>query len=332
MTRTLVHEPGRWTPPGAGGVAVLTMGEDARARRSLLRMGIKHVPAPGELRLVRLRDGDEDLDEALLVTAPDGRVELHVHGSTPLVARIQSLLDADEAPVQTATHAERSALALPDAPSEMGARILLDQANGAFDRALASGEDHAALRDRGRAARFLLERTRVVIAGPVNAGKSTLFNVLVGSERATVSAESGTTRDAVRADGRLGPWPIEWVDTAGERDVDAGVHGARVERAGQKLGRALAADAHLVIWLEPEGNAGQASLPANVPHLVRLTSRATDPRAANHVAALEDPAGARARVAAAFAEHFGLDASDAWTPGRAVPFDGPSRAGVGGSG
>lgn len=334
MTRPASHRPGRWTPPGSGGVAVVSLGDEAEARNSLARLGVERMPARGDLGLVRLRDGDEDLDEALLVNAPDGHVELHLHGSPPLVARLQDLLGVNASATPITAHADRAAALVAGAPSELGARVLLDQAQGAFDRALNEGVHAADLTERGRAARFLLERTRVVIAGPVNAGKSTLFNALVGAERATVSSEEGTTRDAVRADGRLGPWPVEWVDTAGERDlsqdVPGDVHSTRVERAGQELGRALAAEARLVLWLEPEGHGAATRAPDDVPHLVRLVSRASDPARPGHLAALEDPSGARARVADAFAQHFRLDPQEAWLAGRAVPFDRTSRAAVGG--
>ncbi len=59
----------------------------------------------------------------------------------------------------------------------------------------------------------------IVLVGLPNSGKSSLFNALVGSERAIVSPQAGTTRDAVSATLRLGELPIELVDTAGLEEL-----------------------------------------------------------------------------------------------------------------
>ncbi|MGI8508783.1 MAG: tRNA uridine-5-carboxymethylaminomethyl(34) synthesis GTPase MnmE [Gemmatimonadaceae bacterium] len=60
----------------------------------------------------------------------------------------------------------------------------------------------------------------VVIAGAPNAGKSSLFNAMLGSARAIVTAVPGTTRDAIEAVLDTQPWPLRLVDTAGLRETD----------------------------------------------------------------------------------------------------------------
>ncbi|MBL8961581.1 MAG: tRNA uridine-5-carboxymethylaminomethyl(34) synthesis GTPase MnmE [Gemmatimonadetes bacterium] len=82
----------------------------------------------------------------------------------------------------------------------------------------------------------------VVIAGAPNAGKSSLFNALLGEERAIVTEIPGTTRDAVEARIDRAPWPIRLVDTAGLRDT-----GDRLERLGIEVSERHIRAAHLVL-------------------------------------------------------------------------------------
>lgn len=86
---------------------------------------------------------------------------------------------------------------------------------------------------------------RVVLAGPPNAGKSALFNALLGRRRALVSAQPGTTRDFVEAELTIAGRELTIVDTAGLRPSDDDL-----ERAGVELGRDQLAGADLVLWVE----------------------------------------------------------------------------------
>lgn len=94
------------------------------------------------------------------------------------------------------------------------------------------------------AARRLRDGVRVVLAGPPNSGKSSLFNALLGRERALVDPDPGTTRDVVSATLRQGGLTFVLYDTAGLR---AG--GGRVESRGMALARAAMAEADIVLWL-----------------------------------------------------------------------------------
>lgn len=82
----------------------------------------------------------------------------------------------------------------------------------------------------------------VVIAGPPNAGKSSLFNALLGEERAIVTDVAGTTRDAVEALLDARPLPLRLVDTAGLRETSE-----LVERLGIEVSARWLAAAHLVL-------------------------------------------------------------------------------------
>ena len=95
----------------------------------------------------------------------------------------------------------------------------------------------------------LREGYRVVVAGPPNAGKSTLFNVLVEAEAAIATPIPGTTRDVLTRPVAYSGIPFLFADTAGLHDaVDDEVEAIGIERALEALDRA-----DLVLWLGPEG-------------------------------------------------------------------------------
>ena len=97
----------------------------------------------------------------------------------------------------------------------------------------------------------LREGALLVIAGRPNAGKSSLFNALLGTERAIVTEIPGTTRDAIEAHAVIDGFPFRLVDTAGLRDS-----GERIERLGIEVSKKYLAAADLVLFCE-EGEEGR---------------------------------------------------------------------------
>ena len=102
--------------------------------------------------------------------------------------------------------------------------------------------------DRPRA-ETLRDGYRVVIAGPPNAGKSTLFNVLVEDEAAITAPIAGTTRDVLTRTVALAGVPFVFADTAGLREEA----GDAIEAIGMARARGAVSGADLVLWLGPEG-------------------------------------------------------------------------------
>jgi len=338
------------TAPARGGIAVLSV-EGPQAAERVARLVGGPPPGPGEVRLVRLRAASGELvDEALCLARGPQAFELHVHGSRPLVARLRVELgpgegetddgaDAEGGPARGQSAAARAWALLPEAPSEAAARVLLDQHAGAWERALAALDPADAdlearleeLAARAPVARRLLAPPRVLLAGPTNAGKSTLFNAVLGRERAVVDPTPGTTRDVLEEPARLGAWAVVLVDGAGERDVTASGAGpetaaAALERAGIERVRAMWRRADVVLWLAPSADAPGPPEPAPGPaRVVRVESQADRRSPAerarpNALAARDEPLAARAVVAALVREALGLPA-EPWTPGAAVPFD-----------
>ena len=97
---------------------------------------------------------------------------------------------------------------------------------------------------------LLREGVLVVLAGAPNTGKSSLFNALLGVERAIVTEVAGTTRDAVEAVTTIDGFPFRFVDTAGLRDSDD-----RVEALGIEVARRYLDQADLVLFCVEAGRA-----------------------------------------------------------------------------
>ncbi len=145
-----------------------------------------------------------------------------------------------------------------DVPEDLEADILqkLERLGSEIGKALAN-----------RSGERLREGLTVVLAGPPNAGKSTLLNALAQRDVAIVSPIAGTTRDVIEVHCDLGGLPVIIVDTAGLRDS-----GDIIEQEGVSRARARAQDADLVLWLiPPEGPETDAP---EARHLLRVGTKA----------------------------------------------------------
>ena len=133
----------------------------------------------------------------------------------------------------------------------------------------------AASYDRGRA---LVEGIPCAIIGRPNAGKSTLFNALLGYDRAIVTPIAGTTRDTVEERLNLGGILLRLIDTAGLRETDD-----QVERLGVERSRTALKQAELVLAVVDGGKTLTAedeeilALALTAPHCIIIENKADLP-------------------------------------------------------
>lgn len=227
-----------------------------------------------------LDDVGEPIDDVLVSAHRIGSVpefRLHLHGSPWIVRRLVELLDelggVNETPTSAARATEPTDSNRSDEPSALwnatsgvaaeayellprmttlaGARWLLGQPKlwSEWLARLADVRDASRISNElddvlGRAAwvDWFISPIRIVIAGPPNAGKSTLINALADRPVSIVSDTPGTTRDWVEASGDLGGYPVSWIDTAGLR-----VAGDELEAAGIERTVRLVAEADAVV-------------------------------------------------------------------------------------
>lgn len=281
------------TPPGRGALAVVGVAGPGAVRivdPLFAARGGRAVAMRPDGAIAFGRWGGDGGEEVVVVRRAGERLEVQCHGGVAAAAAIVAglvarggreiawqewLATVDAAGGEVALEA-REALAVAGGPR--AAQILCRQLAGSLDdelqrmtRLVAAG-DVAAARAAGerllKAARVGLRLTRpwrVVVAGHVNAGKSSLVNALAGHARAIVSPQPGTTRDVLETRIVLDGWEVDLIDTAGERGSDEPA--GPVEAAGIARAAAAAATADLVLRVVPadEGRGGTLPGPRELP-------------------------------------------------------------------
>lgn len=89
--------------------------------------------------------------------------------------------------------------------------------------------------DGAERANSVIEKSKVVIFGPPNAGKSSLMNLILGTERAIVSEIPGTTRDYLAEDIHIQGLPIRLIDTAGVRTTSDRIEQLGIEKSKREF-------------------------------------------------------------------------------------------------
>jgi len=258
--------------------------------------------SPQNLCFGRLTDDGEPLDDAVVAvpaTEPDnGIVDINIHGGVRLVQRVvmlcerQGAVPADPSAVAAAvwpadSEVERETDALlPWAKTQRVAKWLARQREILPASLRSVGDQLAAGRTAEAAAaldamvgrycgaRRLIDGVTVGLAGPVNAGKSTLANRLVGREQSIATALPGTTRDWVSGNLSLAGVPATLIDTAGVREP-----GEDLEREAIRRGLERVASADVVLWVidassgPPDLGAGPDALGIVRGHLITVMNK-----------------------------------------------------------
>lgn len=172
-------------------------------------------------------------------------------------------------------------------------------------------------------------RPSVVLAGLPNAGKSTLFNALLGRDRAVVSPVAGTTRDVLRealnvSDNPLAPRVCTLCDLAGLEAVVApsaprGAGPASIDAQMQRHARSAIADADVILWCDPTGRFEHAAArgepapftPPAQARIIRVRTKA-DLARVGETAPAPTPTGS---AGARHASHLAVCALDHWNLG-----------------
>jgi len=259
------------TPPAAGGVAVIRAVGAGAAGLLAPYLRVRRPPdletlGPRELRLCRLVDGDEVIDEAIVAVRRDDRglqvIDLSLHGGPQIVQRALRLLAgagaeivepaslrpwrdaADSAVVEAVLDLLPAARTPPAALWMLKTGKALAAALAEASRRMDAGDAAGAVEVIERlcraapAARLMVRGARVVLLGPPNAGKSTLANALADAGRAIVSDRPGTTRDWTEHAGSLDGVPCILVDTAGLREPSDALEAEAIRRAADQARRA----------------------------------------------------------------------------------------------
>ena len=266
---TLVAE---LTPPGRGAIATVGIWGD-QAETILCQVLFRRDGAPvsslpvGRIQVCQFRCPGHPPEKVVVCRVEPRRIHVHCHGGRAAVRRVLETMAGCGARIvgweewldrTTPSRWQAQCLrALAQATTPRVAAILLDQLAGAFPRELEeiagillAGERKDAeartreLRLRYEVGKHLLKPWFVLLAGPTNAGKSTLFNSLVGFERVIAHPMPGTTRDVVKETVATDGWPITLADSAGFTTPADPLDQAAMTRA-----QAAIDQADLVLWI-----------------------------------------------------------------------------------
>lgn len=200
-------------------------------RTALALPGVR-LAEPGEFTRRALLAGRLDLTRAeATLDLIEARSEAEVRAAAArLAGSLRTVLETLYRPLLALSAELEGLLDFPDEAVDAGPGV-----GERLQACLATARD---LESQAASASRLRRRGLVVLYGPVNTGKSTLFNRLVGEARALVDEEAGTTRDAIEAPLEVGARVVSLVDTAGLREGPGRLEAMGIARTRERLSQA----------------------------------------------------------------------------------------------
>jgi len=261
----------RLTPPGTGAVATLLLdGPEAKSiinQRISPKLSITEqtngvqIPNYAKFYLDTTNSKEEKCHEKVVIFEKNSnQIEIHSHGGEIVLDVLENELislgvgkmtpelweqQRKTCPVvqKTCSNIQNEAMFhLIQAETEFASKILLTQYLGKLtdeiQTILHEICEHR-IENAGNRLEILLNRAtvhlttplRIAIVGPVNAGKSSLFNAILGFGRSIVSPTPGTTRDLVSFKTAIHGWPVLLIDTAGMRETSDPLETLGVKRS-----------------------------------------------------------------------------------------------------
>ncbi len=267
------------TGKGTGAISTIQVygeGSETIIKRIFKPSGTK-TPSfnPGKILLGTIFDGDESIDQVTIGCEASNSLALHCHGNPLIVSSIMLLLKRCGAKVVTAeqlftkmlidekldnTIEIEARLAQLKAKTIHGIKIISNQIKNGLYKKLKLWQENIneisideicseteQILNNSQIAKLIIFGCTVVIVGPPNSGKSTLFNCLAGRSKAIVTDIKGTTRDWISANCQIPPLFVELIDTAGLDTKLTTADKDSIEKAAQKKSAQILKHADLVL-------------------------------------------------------------------------------------
>ncbi|MDB5325607.1 MAG: tRNA modification GTPase, partial [Phycisphaerales bacterium] len=230
------------TPAGSGAIAVIRLSGPSNA--AFIAKHFTGTPREGRCAYGDLRDGDEVIDDIVVVQTATAALDLNAHGG-PWVT--QAVLNLAERAGYTIEPWRAAAGISLDAADEIERQMLLDlpavkskavlqllTAQPAAWRAMLESNDQRAMQAAidDKALETALAVPAVAIVGPPNVGKSTLANALFGQARSITADVPGTTRDWIGELADIDGLVVKLIDTPGVRETSDAIEAEAIARAG----------------------------------------------------------------------------------------------------